>query len=52
MRALAPLALLLAASLPAAAQLRQPTGAEIPSEPGCHAGRPTGLLATFACVCT
>ena len=35
----------------ALAQLEQPTGVRIPSEPGCDSGRPTGLAATFACVC-
>jgi len=29
----------------------QPTGERVPSEPGCDGGRPTGLLATFACIC-
>ncbi|MBL8612900.1 MAG: DUF4114 domain-containing protein [Myxococcales bacterium] len=34
-----------------AAALTQPNGAVIPSPPGCNAGKPTGLAATFACVC-
>ncbi|MCC6876022.1 MAG: DUF4114 domain-containing protein, partial [Sandaracinaceae bacterium] len=29
----------------------QPTGERVPSEPGCRDNRPTGLLATFACIC-
>src|SRR5690606_2746792 len=31
--------------------LQQPGGATIPSEMGCDGGNPTGLAATFACVC-
>ena len=29
----------------------QPTGERVPSDPGCDGGHPTGLLATFACIC-
>jgi len=32
--------------------LTQPDGASIPSQMGCNGGKPTGLLPTFACVCT
>lgn len=48
--ALVPFALvsLLAGS---AAALTQPSGKVIPTDPGCNSGMPTGLLATFACVC-
>lgn len=46
----ATLAVSLAAS-PARA-LTQPSGVVIPTKPGCDSGMPTGLLATFACVCT
>lgn len=46
---------LLALSWPAlvahADVVTQPTGERVPSEPGCSGGRPTGLLATFACIC-
>jgi MYXO-CTERM domain-containing protein len=31
--------------------LTQPNGVTIPTPPGCHAGQPTGLAATFACEC-
>ncbi len=31
--------------------LQQPNGAQIPSMMGCDGGKPTGLAATFACVC-
>lgn len=31
--------------------LEQPGGAPIPSQMGCDGGNPTGLAATFACVC-
>jgi hypothetical protein len=31
--------------------LQQPNGASIPSAMGCDSGQPTGLAATFACVC-
>jgi uncharacterized protein (TIGR03382 family) len=37
-------------SAPAGA-LEQPGGAPIPSQMGCDGGQPTGLAATFACVC-
>jgi MYXO-CTERM domain-containing protein len=50
-RALLPLAWLLLSPLPARA-LTQPDGTVIPTAPGCDKGQPTGLLATFACVCT
>jgi MYXO-CTERM domain-containing protein len=36
---------------PAADALEQPGGAPIPSAMGCDGGAPTGLAATFACVC-
>ncbi len=40
------------APLPASAEVvTQPTGERVPSDPGCDGGRPTGLLATFACIC-
>ncbi|MBI2896853.1 MAG: DUF4114 domain-containing protein [Deltaproteobacteria bacterium] len=46
------LIVVLAASWPAAAvALDQPNGVTIPTPPGCDAGRPTGLAATFACAC-
>ncbi len=32
--------------------LTQPSGAPIPSQPGCANGQPTGLEAVFACQCT
>jgi uncharacterized protein (TIGR03382 family) len=35
----------------AADVLTQPNGASIPSAMGCDGGQPTGLAATFACVC-
>lgn len=44
-------ALVLSAAQPLAAQCMQPTGASIPTGPGCDGGRTTGLLATFACAC-
>jgi hypothetical protein len=44
-------ALVLTAAQPLAAQCMQPTGASIPTGPGCDGGRTTGLLATFACAC-
>ncbi len=31
--------------------ITQPTGARVPSLPGCSGGEPTGLLPTFACIC-
>ncbi len=34
-----------------AGALTQPSGAAIPSPMGCSGGNPTGLAATFACVC-
>lgn len=34
-----------------AAQVSQPDGTPIPTDPGCDGGNPTGLLPTFACVC-
>lgn len=37
-------------SLPAAA-VTQPDGTEIPTDPGCDSGSPTGLAAVFACIC-
>lgn len=33
------------------ADVQQPNGQTIPTGPGCDGGDPTGLLATFACVC-
>src|SRR5579859_4415308 len=54
-RALAAAALALAAVVAtplSALALQQPNGANIPSPPGCNGGKPTGLLATFACACT
>ncbi|MCB9597845.1 MAG: DUF4114 domain-containing protein [Sandaracinaceae bacterium] len=42
----------LAIAAPASADVvTQPTGERVPSDPGCNGGRPTGLLATFACIC-
>ncbi len=41
---------LVAMASPAVA-LQQPGGAPIPSDMGCDSGNPTGLAATFACVC-
>ncbi|HEY8074249.1 MAG TPA: DUF4114 domain-containing protein, partial [Labilithrix sp.] len=42
----------MSAFVPASASaLSQPNGAAIPSSPGCNGGKPTGLAATFACVC-
>jgi hypothetical protein len=40
-----------AVSLPAAA-LTQPNGSAIPAAMGCSDNEPTGLLPTFACICT
>jgi len=54
MRALTVLAVLAVASLcpPSTANaLNQPNGASVPSDIGCHANNPTGLAATFACIC-
>ncbi len=49
---LAALALLsVLAATRAGAQIRQPTGAIVPTDPGCNGGRPTGLLSVFACAC-
>jgi hypothetical protein len=45
------LGLLVLCAAPSAFALTQPTGAAIPSAPGCNGGKPTGLAATFACVC-
>ncbi len=33
------------------ADVQQPNGQTVPTGPGCDGGNPTGLLATFACVC-
>ncbi|MBI4952030.1 MAG: DUF4114 domain-containing protein [Myxococcales bacterium] len=35
-----------------ATALTQPNGDPVPTQPGCNGGLPTGLAATFACVCT
>jgi hypothetical protein len=40
-----------AVSVPAAA-LTQPNGSAIPAAMGCSGNSPTGLLPTFACICT
>ena len=32
--------------------LSQPNGVVIPTDPGCSGSKPTGLLPTFACICT
>ena len=48
--ALSLLALALAPAV-ARAQVHQPTGELVPTDPGCNGGRPTGLLAVFACAC-
>jgi len=45
------LALFLVATASPAVALQQPGGAPIPSAMGCDSGNPTGLAATFACVC-
>ncbi|MCA9607176.1 MAG: hypothetical protein KC619_16330, partial [Myxococcales bacterium] len=43
---------ILGIAAPASADVvTQPTGERVPSNPGCNGGRPTGLLATFACIC-
>ncbi|MBL8721493.1 MAG: DUF4114 domain-containing protein [Myxococcales bacterium] len=53
MRVLPLLPLFALLSLPVDAHaLTQPSGVVIPTQPGCDSGKPTGLLATFACVCT
>jgi hypothetical protein len=44
------LAIVCLLSAPAAA-LEQPNGAQVPSQMGCNAGKPTGLAAVFACAC-
>ena len=50
--ALTGLALALGLAPPGAlAQVRQPTGELVPTEPGCSGGSPTGLLAVLACAC-
>ncbi len=50
--ALAALTIVLSSASAARADIvTQPNGARVPSDPGCDGGRPTGLLATFACIC-
>ncbi len=44
-------ALVLASASVAAAAVQQPGGATIPASMGCASGKPSGLAATFACVC-
>lgn len=41
-----------ALSATSAAALQQPNGATIPAPLGCGGGKPTGLGATFACICS